>query len=81
MRGSLFALLQLACVLLVRRCPSHSAAKFAQMMNALGYVLGGAPIKVEQITKELGRSDHAIRRDPKALRSRYLQLRWTHMAM
>lgn len=51
--------------------------KITREEDGLGYVLGGAPVKVEQIAKELGRSSRAIRRDLKTLRSRYLQLRWT----
>ena len=45
--------------------------------NGVGYVLGGAPVKIEQMVDELGRSYRAIRRDLKALRPQYLKLRWT----
>ena len=45
--------------------------------DGIGFVFGGAPVKVEQIAKELGRSDRALRRDLKTLKSRYLRLRWT----
>ena len=51
--------------------------KITREEDDVGYVLGGAPVKVELIVGELGRSDRAIRRDLKALRGRYLQLRWT----
>jgi len=45
--------------------------------DGVGYVLGGAPVKVEQIAGELGRSQRALRRDFAKLRTRYLRLRWT----
>jgi hypothetical protein len=45
--------------------------------DGIGHVLGGAPVKVERIAEELGRSARALRRDFKRLRSRYLHLRWT----
>ncbi len=45
--------------------------------DGVGYVLGGAPVKVEKIAGELDRSPRALRRDLRTLRSRYLQLRRT----
>ena len=44
--------------------------------DGIGRVLGGAPVKIEKIAEELGRSPRALRRDFKRLRSRYLHLRW-----
>ena len=45
--------------------------------DGLGYVLGGAPVKLKRIADELGRSKRSLNRDLKILRSRYLRLRWT----
>ncbi|MFY9527832.1 MAG: hypothetical protein WBC04_18400 [Candidatus Acidiferrales bacterium] len=51
--------------------------RITQEREGVGYVLGGAPVKVEKIAEELGRSARALRRDLGKLRSRYLRLRWT----
>jgi hypothetical protein len=45
--------------------------------DGVGHVLGGAPVKMEEIAAELGRSSRALRRDLRTLKSRYLRLRWT----
>jgi hypothetical protein len=45
--------------------------------DGLGYVFGGAPVKVGTIAGDLKRSVRALRRDLAKLRGRYLALRWT----
>jgi hypothetical protein len=51
--------------------------KITREEDGVGHVLGGAPVKIERIAGELGRSQRALRRDFSKLRSRYLRLRWT----
>jgi hypothetical protein len=45
--------------------------------DGVGYVLGGAPVKIEEIARERRRSVRSIRRDLDRLRGRYLRLQWT----
>jgi hypothetical protein len=51
--------------------------RITREQDGVGFVLGGAPVKIEQVAEELGRSHRALRRDLAKLKSRYLRLRWT----
>lgn len=51
--------------------------KITDEPGGIGRVLGGAPVKIERISRELHRSQRSVKRDLRRLRSRYLQLRRT----
>ncbi|HVB85102.1 MAG TPA: hypothetical protein VNK23_00345 [Candidatus Dormibacteraeota bacterium] len=51
--------------------------KITDERDGIGYVLGGAPIKIGEIAAELKRSPRSVKRDIGQLKTAYLQLRRT----